>query len=181
LWLWPGGEHQVAVFIAVDHHNAECVGIHAARRGTRFEALEPRRPGVRRHFGVIGKEIAHGLAVRQIMARNICPTPSRPRCAFWAFRVHPPLFVRLKATAVRSVSSARSRKTCSEYGPSTPSKNSGSHCSRFATSTTRPGSSSGSPIEPLPRSDRRSFQPSRSPRRLLTDVSLAAGGTGYRY
>jgi putative transposase len=57
-------EGQVAVFIAVDHNNAECVGIHAARRGTRFEALEPLRQGVRRHFGVIGKEVARGLAVR---------------------------------------------------------------------------------------------------------------------
>src|SRR5215203_1424603 len=33
------GEGQVAVFIAVDHCSAECVGIHAARRATRFEAL----------------------------------------------------------------------------------------------------------------------------------------------
>jgi putative transposase len=57
-------EGQVVVFIAVDHHNAECVGIHAARRGTRFEALEPLRQGVRRHFGAIGKDVAHGLAVR---------------------------------------------------------------------------------------------------------------------
>jgi putative transposase len=40
-------EGQVAVFIAVDHYNAECVGLHAARRGTRFEALEPLRQGVR--------------------------------------------------------------------------------------------------------------------------------------
>jgi transposase InsO family protein len=57
-------EGQVAVFIAVDHNNAECVGIHAARRGTRFEALEPMRQGVRRHFGAIGKGVARGLAVR---------------------------------------------------------------------------------------------------------------------
>jgi putative transposase len=47
------GEGQVAVFIAIDHNNAECVGIHAARRGTRFEALEPLRQGVRRHFGAV--------------------------------------------------------------------------------------------------------------------------------
>ena len=36
-------EGQVAVFIAVDHHSAECVGVHAARHGTRFDALEPIR------------------------------------------------------------------------------------------------------------------------------------------
>src|SRR4051794_11564431 len=41
------GEGQVAVFVAVDHYSAECVGIHAARRATRFEALEPIRQGDR--------------------------------------------------------------------------------------------------------------------------------------
>jgi len=46
------GEGQAAVFIAVDHFGAECVGIHASPQATRFEALEPIRQGVRRHFGV---------------------------------------------------------------------------------------------------------------------------------
>lgn len=55
---------QVAVFVAVDHHSAECVGIHAALRATRFEALEPLRQGVRRHFGAFAKDIARGLALR---------------------------------------------------------------------------------------------------------------------
>ena len=55
---------QVAIFIAVDHCAAECVGIHAAMHGTRFEALEPIRPGVRTHFGVFGQDIAHGLLLR---------------------------------------------------------------------------------------------------------------------
>ena len=58
------GEGQVAVFIAVDHCSAECVGIHAAQRATRFEALEPIRQGVRDHFGGFAKNIARGLAVR---------------------------------------------------------------------------------------------------------------------
>jgi len=58
------GEGQAAVFIAVDHHSAGCVGIHAARCGTRFEALEPIRQGVRRCFGAFAKEAARGLAVR---------------------------------------------------------------------------------------------------------------------
>ena len=44
------GEGQVAVFVAVDHYSAECAGIHAARRATRFEALEPIRQGVRRCY-----------------------------------------------------------------------------------------------------------------------------------
>ncbi len=58
------GEGQVAVFVAVDHRSAECVGLHAARRATRFEALEPLRQGVRRNFGGFAEGIAAGLAVR---------------------------------------------------------------------------------------------------------------------
>ena len=33
------GEGQAAVFVAIDHFSAGCVGIHAALRATRFEAL----------------------------------------------------------------------------------------------------------------------------------------------
>ena len=58
------GEGRAAVFIAVDHCSADRVGIHAALRATRFEALEPIRQGVRRCFGAFGKDVARGLAVR---------------------------------------------------------------------------------------------------------------------
>ena len=58
------GEGQAAVFIAVDHCSAECVGIHAAQRATRFEALEPIRQGVRRHFGGFAAAVARGLTLR---------------------------------------------------------------------------------------------------------------------
>src|SRR5919112_5897323 len=49
------GEGPAAVFVAIDHCSAACVGIHAAARATRFEALEPIRQGVRRHFGAFAK------------------------------------------------------------------------------------------------------------------------------
>jgi transposase InsO family protein len=58
------GEGQAAVFVAVDHCSAECVGIHAAHHATRFEALEPLRHGVRRHFGGFAEGVARGLSVR---------------------------------------------------------------------------------------------------------------------
>ena len=58
------GEGPAAVFVAVDHCSAECVGIHAAPRATRFEALEPIRQGVREHFGGFANHIARGLSVR---------------------------------------------------------------------------------------------------------------------
>ena len=34
-------EGNASIFFAVDHCSLECVGIHAAKHGTRFEALEP--------------------------------------------------------------------------------------------------------------------------------------------
>ena len=58
-------EHgQVAVFVGVDHCSAECVGLHAALRGTRHEALEPIRQGVVERFGGVEKNAAQGLSVR---------------------------------------------------------------------------------------------------------------------
>jgi putative transposase len=55
---------QVTVFAAIDHCTAECVGIHAAKPGTRFEALEPLKEGVRERFGAIGRDVTKGLQVR---------------------------------------------------------------------------------------------------------------------
>ena len=55
---------QVAVFVAVDHCSAECVGLHAALRGTRFEALEPVRQGVVERFGAVEMNAAEGLSIR---------------------------------------------------------------------------------------------------------------------
>ncbi len=57
-------EGSATIFIAVDHYTAACVGIHAARRGTRFEALEPLRQGLAAHFGADREEMAAGLALR---------------------------------------------------------------------------------------------------------------------
>lgn len=54
----------VSVFVAVDHCTLEAVGLHAATRATRFEALEPVRQGVRRQFGAFTAAIAAGLQVR---------------------------------------------------------------------------------------------------------------------
>jgi putative transposase len=58
------GEGQAAIFVTVDHASTECLGIHAARRATRFEALEPLRQAVRFAFGAFGQGIAGGLTLR---------------------------------------------------------------------------------------------------------------------
>src|SRR5258708_9187508 len=58
------GEGPAAVFVAVDHCSAECIGVHAHSRATRFEALEPIRQGVRRHFGGFAQGIAPAPSLR---------------------------------------------------------------------------------------------------------------------
>jgi putative transposase len=58
------GEGQAAVFIAVDHCSAECVGIHASQRADRFQALEPVKQAVRERFGSFAKGAAASLQLR---------------------------------------------------------------------------------------------------------------------
>jgi transposase InsO family protein len=57
-------EGQVFDFVAVDHCTGECLGLHPAKSGDRFEALEPLRQGVREFFGGFDRGIAAGLAIR---------------------------------------------------------------------------------------------------------------------
>ncbi len=69
-------EHgNATVFAAIDHHTGECVGIHAAIIGNRFEALEPIRQGIKEHFGSYHKQSANNLILRhdhgsQYMSRH---------------------------------------------------------------------------------------------------------------
>ncbi len=64
------GEGSAFVFVAVDHCTTECIGLHAAKSGSRFEALEPIRQGVRERFGGIGKDAARGLRLRHDHGSN---------------------------------------------------------------------------------------------------------------
>lgn len=61
---WTTHEGPACIFLAVDHCTAECVGLHASKRGTRFEALEPIRQAVQASFGRYDAGGAAGLAVR---------------------------------------------------------------------------------------------------------------------
>jgi putative transposase len=100
------GEGQAAVFVAVDHCSAECVGIHAAARATRFEALEPIRQGVREYFGGFAKTSPAALPCGMTMDRNISRTPSSTSLPFSASQAHPPSCAPRKATAAPNVLSA---------------------------------------------------------------------------
>jgi transposase InsO family protein len=57
-------EGYATIFLAVDHCTGEIVGIHAAKKGDRLEALEPIRQGVRACFGDFREGVAAGLALR---------------------------------------------------------------------------------------------------------------------
>ena len=77
------------VFVAVDHCNSECVGIHADKSANRFQALEPVRQGVRRHFGAIGKGVAAGLMLRHDHGPNYMSDDFQSEIAFLGIEASP--------------------------------------------------------------------------------------------
>jgi transposase InsO family protein len=87
------GEGIARVFVAVDHANSEIVGIHASRGGNRFEALEPIRQGVLRHFATIGAKAAEGLKLRHDHGSNYMSQDFQQELAFLGI-VSSPSFVR---------------------------------------------------------------------------------------
>jgi len=60
----PHQRRDAAIFFAIDYCPLEVVGIHAAKRCTRFEALEPILPGVRHSFEALGKDVTKGRTLR---------------------------------------------------------------------------------------------------------------------
>jgi putative transposase len=86
-------EGQIAIFFAVDHCSMECVGIHAAKSGTRFEALEPLRQGARDCLGGFAKGIAEGLFLRHDHGSQFVSDLFQQEIAFLGI-VSSPAFVR---------------------------------------------------------------------------------------
>lgn len=52
------------IFVAVEHWNAECMGVHVCKKGDRVAALEPVAQGVLTQFGSVERGAARGLALR---------------------------------------------------------------------------------------------------------------------
>ena len=52
------------IFVAVEHWNAECMGLHVCKKGDRMAALEPVAQGVQTQFGSVECGAARGLALR---------------------------------------------------------------------------------------------------------------------
>src|SRR5262249_56011698 len=57
-------EGTATVFVVVDHGASECSGVHAAKPGTRFEAVEPLRQGIWARYGAYEGGRARGLLAR---------------------------------------------------------------------------------------------------------------------
>jgi transposase InsO family protein len=55
-WCW--------IFVAVEHWNAECLGWHVCKTGSRYAALEPIAAGLTRAYGAVGADIGRGLRLR---------------------------------------------------------------------------------------------------------------------
>ena len=68
---------------------AECIGLHAAKRGTRFEALEPIRQGIRERFGGIGEGVARGLRLRHDHGSNYLADDFQQEVAFFGIESSP--------------------------------------------------------------------------------------------
>jgi transposase InsO family protein len=132
------GEGQAGVFLAVDHCSAECVGIHAHARANRFEALEPIRQGIRRHFVGFAKDIARGLAVRHDHGSQYLSEHFQKEIAFLGIESSP-AFGHPRVTVALSGSSAHSRKTCCGCDTAKRSRNCVRPCWRSARPTTQRG------------------------------------------
>ena len=89
----PRQDGPVAICRAGEHDSAEWVGLHAATQGTRFEAREPIRQGIRTAFGAFEPEIAHGLALRHDQGSPYLAQVFQEERRFWGL-ASAPAFVR---------------------------------------------------------------------------------------
>ena len=102
------GAGAACVFVAVDHCTTECIGLHAAKRGSRFEALEPipaKASGNASAASAPASLAAYGCVTTT--GRTTWPTISNRRSRSSALRVPRASCGSPKATAWRNASSAR--------------------------------------------------------------------------
>jgi putative transposase len=74
---------KVWLFGVAEHWNAELLGWHVAKRGTRFEAIQAVGMAVRRQFGHLGAGAARGLALRHDHGSNFMSDVFQKQIRFW--------------------------------------------------------------------------------------------------
>ena len=97
------------IFTAVEHWNAECVGWHVCKVGSRFAALEPIAQGLRRIYGALDADSARGLALRMDHGSQYLSDHFLNQIRYWGIRPATALSRNRKRTAWRSGGIARSR------------------------------------------------------------------------
>jgi transposase InsO family protein len=74
---------KVGLFGVVEHWNAELVGWHVAKRGTRYEAIQAVGMAVRQQFGDVAAGSARGLALRHDHGSNFMSEAFQQQIRFW--------------------------------------------------------------------------------------------------
>ena len=88
----------------VDHCTRECLGLHAARRGTRFEALEALHQAVRHSFGHFKEKVAEDkLALRHDHGSQFVSGDYQDELKFLGIKSTPAFVAELSARAYRGV------------------------------------------------------------------------------
>ncbi len=77
-WVW--------IFAAVEHWNAECVGWHVCKVGSRFAALEPISQGLLRIYGSVEADVARGLALRMDHGSQYLSDHFLHQIRYWGIR-----------------------------------------------------------------------------------------------
>ena len=75
------------IFAAVEHWNAECVGWHVCKVGSRFAALDPIAQGLERRYGSLDADVARGLALRMDHGSQYLSDHFLKQIRYWG--IHP--------------------------------------------------------------------------------------------
>ena len=167
-------EGTATVFVGVDHCASECIGIHAAKAGTRFEAVEPLRQGLHAHFGGYEAGIARGLVARHDHGSQYVSDYFQGELRFVGITPAPLSCGSRRATEWLSGSFAHSKSSCCGCTPSRLSRSCAWPCWPFGTATIASGSASAMGIRRPPRSGPGAPKAPRSPRE-----AVPGGMSGY--
>ncbi|WGS46902.1 DDE-type integrase/transposase/recombinase [Burkholderia sp. JSH-S8] len=76
-------DDMVWIFSVVDHCDGMCIGIHAAKIGDRFAALEPITQGLLAEFGAVVADSGRGLSLRMDHGSQYTSDDFRDQIRFW--------------------------------------------------------------------------------------------------
>ena len=142
-WVW--------IFAAVEHWNAECVGWHACKVGSRFAALEPIAQGLQRIYGSVDADVARGLALRMDHGSQYLSDHFLNQIRYWGSVPASASSRNRKRTGWWSGGTARSRSKRFTAASFRTSRLCGPPSPRSSSDTTRPGGSRSSGITPRSR------------------------------